>query len=67
MEAHLLSLILDSRHWSLSLLFTSIIILCLSTLRIKGGSPVVPDPRLEALKPLPPVLVYHHLVVFVHA
>jgi hypothetical protein len=60
MEAHLLSLILDSRHWSLSLLFSSIIIL--SMLRINGGSPVVPDPGLEALEPLPPVLVYHHLV-----
>ncbi len=35
-------------------------------LRIKGGSPGVPDPGLEALEPLPPVLVYHHLV-FVHA
>ncbi len=34
---------------------------------LNGGSPVVPDPGLEALEPLPPVLVYHHLVVFVHA
>jgi hypothetical protein len=29
---------------------------------LNGGSPVVPDPGLEALEPLPPVLVYHHLV-----
>jgi hypothetical protein len=32
-------------------------------LRIKGGSPVVPDPGLEALEPLPPVLVYHQFII----